>query len=217
VVATIFIIDKISETDKKTKQAQIISENISSSLDANQKEAAKIKENLNKSLAGTYKSAGYSNSVTVELKEDGTFTAVTTGEKGWWSTYNANGIEVVGLVFPNTDTPYIYQVYGNRLVDTSSIYKGEVVTGETFDSSLTLGNMTVNLKKNGKAEGRFAQVIEQDGQTVPYDEAYGGRYTVDGEFIDLTLGGETTRFLLLDYNSETIPDGMASLYYEKIN
>ena len=217
VVAAIFILDKINEDEKKNQQAQLVSESISSSLDANQKEAAEIKGKLNKALVGTYKSVGYGNEVTVELKDDGTFTVVSTGEKGWWSSYEKNGIQIAGLVFQNSSEPYIYQVYGTRLVDTSSIYTGEVEIGKNFDSKLTLGNMTVTLKENGKAEGRFKQVIEQDGQSIPYDEAYGGSYSVDGEHIVLTLGGESTRFLLMDYEDENIPDGMASLYYEKIN
>lgn len=217
VVAAIFIVDKITEDEKKNEQVRLISENISSALDSNQKEAGKIKENLNTDLVGTYKSVGYGNDVTVELKGDGTFTVVSTGEKGWWTSADKDGIKIAGLMFRNTDEPYVYQVYGSYLVDTTSIYTGDVVIGQTFDSTLTLGNMTVTLKKNGKAEGRFRQTVEQDGQSIPYDEAYGGSYTVDGEHISLTLGGETSRFLIMDYDDPSIPDGMASLYYEKIN
>ncbi len=217
VIAAVFIIDKISEDNKKNEQAQMIYDNISSSLDTNQKEAAKIKENLNNSLVGTYKSAGYGNEVTIEIIEGGTFTVVSTGEKGWWSTSQKDGLDIIGLVFQNSSEPYIYQVYGSRLVDTSAVYTGEVEIGKPFNSVMTMGDMRITLKDNGKAEGRFKQVIEQDGMEIPYDEAYGGSYTVDGEHINITLGGDTTSFLLMDYEDENIPDGMASLYYEKLN
>lgn len=217
VISAVFIIDKINEDNKKNEQTQMIYDNISSSLDSNQQEAAKIKENLNTDLIGTYKSFGYDNEVTIELKEGGVFTVISTGEKGWWSTSNKNGLDIIGLVFQNSSDPYIYQVYGSRLIDTTAVYTGDVEIGKPFDSVMTLGDMRITLKENGKAEGRFRQVIEQDGMSLPYDEAYGGSYTVDGEFIDLTLNGEASRFILMDYEDENIPDGMASLYYEKLD
>ena len=217
IVAGVVIVDKIRETNTKQDQANAISQNISDTLDKNQKEASDIKKNLNKSLVGTYKSSGYSNDTTIELNEDGTITVVSSGTKGWWSSSNKDGVDIVAIIFEKNQQPDIYQVYNSKLLDTKSIYHGDVSIGQTFDGTLTMGNLKLTLSKSGKVNGRYDEKVVQDGVEIPYAEAYGGSYTVDGEYMDLTLNGDKAKFLIFDYEDEKIPDGIASLYYEKIN
>lgn len=216
-VAFVFIFDKIQEDLRMEEQAQKISENISSSLDKNYKEASEVKEKNDKAVCGTYKSVGYSGEATIEINEDGTITVVKNGTKGWWTSDVKDGVVYVGMIFQEGEEPDIYQLCGSRLIDTQSIYYGDVKVGEPFDSELRMGNMTLTLSKNGKVSGRYTEKVVEDGVEYPYSEAYGGSYTVDGDRMKLTLNGDEANFVIFDYEDENIMGGIASLYYERID
>ena len=130
---------------------------------------------------------------------------------------NKEGTDVVGIIYEEGETPDIYQVYGSRLIDTQSMYYGDVKVGEMMDTTLTMGNLKLKLTKDGKVSGRYDETVVEDGVEYPYSEAYGGNYTVDGEFMELYLNGDVAKFLIIDNEDENVADGVASLYYEKIS
>ena len=76
--------------------------------------------------------------------------------------------------------------------------------------------MTIELSKGGKASAEFIDTNEEsENNGLKY--MFSGRYTVDGDFIDITLNSAQTRFVMFDYGvSGTDADsGIASIFYQK--
>ena len=107
-------------------------------------------------------------------------------------------------------------------MDVKSLYYGKIEKSSSFDTTLICesptGKLTLDLDKNGNARGNFIDTNEKsENNGVTF--ALKGSYSIDGEFIDITLNGAHTRFLMFDYGVEDTDNdsGMASIYFEKID
>ena len=114
----------------------------------------------------------------------------------------------------------IYQVYDSYLIDTASAYFGHVQRSAAFESVFTMenekGKMVIEIKEDGRASGEFVDTNEES-ENYGLKYMFGGTYKVDGEFMNISLNGATTKFVMFDYNlTEGDTDsGIASIFYRK--
>ena len=230
VVAAIFVSQYIIKSSQEEKLASEINKQISQQLDENSKQAGEIRSKLNPELVGTYFSAGDAGSddpamaiVSLQLIPDGSVAAKNiNGDTlgGWWSSYNNETTEFVAVGLSGASAISMYQVYGSYLIDMRSVYYGHIEKASSFDTTLISssekGEMTIELSKEGKASAEFIDTNEEsENNGLKY--MFSGKYTVDGDFIDITLNSAQTRFVMFDYGvSGTDADsGIASIYYQK--
>ncbi|MBR2404412.1 MAG: hypothetical protein IKA95_02020 [Clostridia bacterium] len=230
VVASIFVAQYIIKSSREQKLANEISKQISEQLDENSKQASEIRSKINPEIAGTYISAGDANSddpasviISLQLIPDGSVAAKNmNGDtlSGWWSSYANESTEFVAVGFSNASDISMYQVYNSYLIDMRSVYYGHVENSSAFDTTLVSssdkGEMTIELSGDGKATADFIDTNE-DSENYGLKYIFSGRYTVDGDFMDITLNSAHTRFVMFDYGiSGTDADsGIASIYYQK--
>ncbi len=232
IVAATFIIQYAVRTYNEEKAAWQLSESLSDKLKDNAQKAEELKKTINPNLVGTYYSKGELSEkdealsiAVMQLLPDGKVNARTFSEanlNGWWTSSDTNGIVLLAVGFQDNSAVSIYQVSGSYIMDTKSVYFGEIEKTSFFDTTLVCesptGKMTIELDKSGKAKGEFIDTNEKS-ETNGATLAFKGSYTTDGDFIDITLNGASTRFLTFDYNSKAFDkdSGMASVYFEKAN
>lgn len=229
-VAAVFITQYIIKSVQQEKVADTISEQIGQQLKDNSEQAGEIREQLNLELAGNYISKGDANSddaalalVSVSLAPDGTVAAKNlNGETvaGWWTSYRNETGEFVAVGYSGASAISMYQVYNSYLIDMKSVYHGHVEKSSAFDTTLVssseTGEMTIELKSNGKASAEFIDT-NKDSENNGLKYMFSGSYSVDGDFISITLNSAKTRFVMFDYGIENTDadSGIASIYYEK--
>ncbi len=232
IIAATFVIQYAIRTYNEEKAIEQISDTITGKLNDNANKAEELKKFSNPSLAGTYYSKGElsekdeaSSIAVMKLLSDGKVEAYTFTQaqlEGWWTSSDTSGIELVAVGLSGRSEVSVYQMSGSYLMDTKSVYFGEIEKAPFFDTTLvcesSTGKLKIVLDKAGKAKGEFIDTNEKspnNGMTLDLR----GSYTTDGDFIDITLNTVTTRFLTFDYNSKNLnkDSGMASIYFEKTN
>ena len=232
IIAATFVIQYAIRTYNEEKAIKQISDNLSEKLSDNSDKIEELRKNSNPDLVGTYYSKGElsekdeaSAIAVMKLLPDGkvqSYTFTNSQLEGWWTSSDTSGIELVAVGLSGRSEVSVYQVSGSYLMDTKSVYFGEIEKTPFFDTTLVCesptGNMKIVLDKTGKAKGEFTDTNEKSANNgVTLDLR--GSYTTDGDFIDITLNTVTTRFLTFDYNSDKFDkdSGMASIYFEKTN
>lgn len=230
VVAAIFISQYVIKSSQQEKMAGEISNQIDQQLKSNSQQAGEIRKQLNAELVGNYVSKGDADSddaqtviVSMQLLPDGTAAAKNlNGDSvsGWWTSYQKESTEFVAVGFSGNEAISMYQVYNSYLIDMKSVYYGHVEKSPSFDSTLVSssdkGEMTIDLSPDGKASAEFIDTNEEsENNGLKY--MFSGRYSVDGDFISITLNSAETRFVMFDYGIEgtDADSGIASIYYEK--
>ncbi len=232
IVALTFVIQYAVRTYKEEKMIEQLSKSMSDKLNDNAKKSDELKSSVNSSLVGTYYSKGdlsdkdENNSIAVmQLLPDGKVKAKTFSDvehDGWWTSSQKSGIELLAVGLSEKSAVSIYQVSGSYIMDTKSVYFGEIEKAPFFNTTLInespLGKLTLELDETGRAEGEFIDTNEKS-ENYGLTYALRGSYTKDGDFIDIVLNSAKTRFLTFDYNSDEIDkdSGMASIYFEKTN
>ena len=232
IVAATFVIQYAIRTYNEEKAIKQISDTLSDKLNNNSEKIEELRKKSNPNLSGTYYSKGElsekdtaSSIAVMKLLPDGkaqAYTFTNSQIDGWWTSSDTSGIELVAVGLSGRSEVSVYQVSGSYLIDTKSVYFGEIEKTPFFDTTLTCesstGKVTLVLDKSGKAKGEFVDTDEKsanNGLTLDLR----GSYTTNGDFIDITLNTVTTRFLTFDYNSKEFDkdSGMASIYFEKTN
>lgn len=214
-VSAVVLIKNYSDKSEKEKINKEFSEAVDKKLRSDAEKADEIRGGVDKSFAGMYMNNSSDGDMSsIELCDDMTVKASGQSQNGWWSSLKKGGVDYISIGFPEDTNPVIYQIYNDYLIDTRSVYSGKIGTDEHFNSVLTSsdGKMVLTLKDDGKADG----VYTDDGEnTIPI--AYSGSYNVHDDKISITLGGDTSEFLMYDYHiSDTGTDsGIAAVYYEK--
>ena len=230
-VAALFIGQHIKQSKEEEKLSQMINEEMSKQLDENSQKAEELRKKINKDLVGNYLTMGdvvtgegKNSYMSISLMGDGTATAVKaadgTSVDGWWVSSKKGDVELVSMGFDGGTSIEMYQVYNSYLIDTASVYFGHVQNLPAFQSVFTMenekGKMVIEINDDGKASGEFIDTNE-DSENYGLKYMFGGNYTVDGEFMNITLNSATTKFIMFDYNlTEGDTDsGIASIFYRK--
>ncbi len=234
-IASVFIVDYFRKTRNEEKVIQEINKSFSEYVDDVKDESEKLRETISHDIPGNYMLKGEVDTAdptkaysAMQLLPDGTMTArVIDGStvSGWWkSQKSANekseGVELVAVLFPDDEEPTLYAVWNNALIEWKTVYFGNVVAAEKFDSTFVsafdTGTMTINIKSDGKANAEFIDTNSaSENKGLKY--AFSGDYEVLDGYMDITLNSATSRFLMFDYdieNSET-DSGIAPVFYEK--
>lgn len=230
VVAAVFVFDYVKTSKNEEEIYKQVSEQMDKKLEENQKKAGEIDEKRNLELVGNYVSGGDPNSTEAEstfisftLSPDGTAAVATLDGatlSGWWVSDNQNGVELVAMGVEGTKDPVLYQVYDKHLIDIKSLYHGHVYKEPAFDTTFVSahenGTMTINLTSDKKAKAEFIDTNEKS-ENYGLKYAYGGSYSSDGEYLNITLNMAETRFVMFDYNLNDgdKDSGIASIFYTK--
>ncbi len=244
IIASVVIYSSFFESDiNKEKNRKIAEDYMTEKLQENKLGSAKVKEDNNAiiakhglSIAGTYtcvynepasesenseSGALKTNQVirTVELMDDST-AMFADGTRAWWSlTESSDGTVHMGLVLPEKETPELYLICDNALIDEgSAIFVGEVPESKYFDGKFEANGLVLEFSADGSVDGEFTQMIKEDDIEYPYKEAYAGKYERNGDYLDIGLNGSFARYYIFK-NTKTNAglSGFAARYYIKNN
>ena len=231
IIAAAFVVQYAVRTYNEEKAISEFSESFGAKLEGNHQKAEDIKGLLNPEIVGTYQSAGdvsekdTSQAVAyMQLLPDAKVIANSfAGENlnGWWTSSPKDGVDFLAVGIDGKQEVILYQKSGTYLMDVKSLYYGEIEKSPAFDTTLinesAIGKMTLELDSKGVARGNFLDNNE-NSENYGVNFALKGTYNVDGDFINITLNGAMTRFLMFDYGMKDADrdSGMASVYFEKI-
>ena len=231
VVAAIFVTQYAIDTAREERGIKNMSDALDKKLSDTSDKAKEVRSEINKELVGTYETKGDPSSDDLSvaigaltLSPDGNVSMQSydgTLKKGWWASSKKGETEFVAIGFEGNSAVDMYQVYKSYLIDMKSVYQGKLGKGPRFDTVFALksdkGQMTIELFGDGKAKGEFIDTNEEsENNGLKY--LMNGTYSVNSDFIDITLNSATTHFIMFDYGVEgTDSDsGIASVFYEKI-
>ena len=234
-----YLYQEFVDQAEKEKETEKVEKEVQDMLEDNQQGAPLLIEKVKEyNVTGTYASQGdisydqdswYFSTIDLSISQtDGreqlTARAVTaydgTAKNGWWVCKEYDGIPFIVLAVEGKESPVTYQVYNSYIFDTSSAYNGYVADDGYFDSVFVMSDdkasMQITLSSDGSASAEFVDTnpeSENNGTTY----AMSGKYTVNGDYLDITLNGSTSRFLKFKFQTSENAEvsGIASVFFLK--
>ncbi len=144
----------------------------------------------------------------------------TDTASGWWSLVKDDkGFITVTVGVQGEEDTRDYLFCNDALIDIkNAVFWGNVPKDATFDAEFKSGNLTLTFKKDGKVEGLYSEIVEENGQEFPWNEAYSGSYDRKGNYIDIELNGSNARYMIFEAagnDTEKPISGFAARYYTK--
>lgn len=213
---------------------------INEELQKNEDNAAKLKEKAialakEYNVIGTYAStyndiedgedSGYMYTPTKKVTSvmtlnDDLSASFNDGASGWWSLVKDDkGFITVTVGVQGEDETRDYLFCQDTLIDLkNAVFWGTVPESTTFDGEFKSGNLTLTFKNDGSIDGLYSEIVEENGQKFPWNEAYSGTYKRNGDFIDIVLNGSEARYMIFEAvgnDAEKPISGFAARYYTK--